>query len=207
MTARARWDRKAVAFRSQNSVGIASSISRKARAIQLRYKRALSDSTHQRPRRFLSGDAKNARTVHPKLTNKLSRDRMQERSRSQLIRKTFELACIPDGMPSLVECTVEVAGPNNRGADAPSPTVEHEQPQEIGRKGSGKEQRSRRSGQHVKQWKRSSIGELILTNHQVELSPPNSAAGVVTKLCVFAPQFSVIQPPIQLRAALQVSAD
>jgi hypothetical protein len=110
-------------------------------------------------------------------------------------------------MPSPVECTVEVARSNNRGADAPSPAVEHEQPQEIGRKGSRKEERSRRSGQHVKQWKRSSIGELILTNHQVELSPRNSAAGVVTKLCVFAPQFSVIQPPIQLRAALQVSAD
>jgi hypothetical protein len=138
---------------------------------------------------------------------KLSRDRMQKRSRSQLIRKTFQLACIPDGMPSPVECTVEVARSNNRGADAPSPAVEHEQPQEIGRKGSRKEERSRRSGQHVKQWKRSSIGELILTNHQVELSPGNSAAGVVTKLCVFAPQFSVIQPPIQLRAALQVSAD
>jgi hypothetical protein len=71
---------------------------------------------------------------------------MPERSRSQLIRKTFQLACIPDGMQNLVECTVEAARPNNRGADAPSPAVEHEQPQEIVRKGSGKEERSRRSG-------------------------------------------------------------
>jgi hypothetical protein len=132
---------------------------------------------------------------------------MQKRSRSQLSRKTFQPACIPDGMPSLVECTVEVARPNNRGADAPSPAVEHEQPHEIGRKGSGKEERSRRSGQHVKQWKRSSIGELILTNHQVELSPRYSAAGVVTKLRVFVPQLSVIQPPMQLGAALHVLAD
>jgi hypothetical protein len=112
---------------------------------------------------------------------------MQERSRSQLIRKTFQLLCIPDGMQSLVECTVEVARPNNRGTDTPSPAVEHAQPQEIGRKGSGKEERSRRSGQHVKQWKRSSIGELTLTNHQVELSPRYSAAGVVIRLRVFAP--------------------
>jgi hypothetical protein len=118
---------------------------------------------------------------------KLSRDRLQERSRSQLIRKTFQVACIPDGMQSLVEFTAEVPRPNNRGADAPSPAVEHEQPQEIGRKGSGKEERSRRSGQHVKQWKRSSIRELILTNHQVVLSPRYPAAGVVTRLCGFAP--------------------
>jgi hypothetical protein len=131
---------------------------------------------------------------------------MQERSRSQLIRKTFQLACIPDVMQSLVECTAEVARPNNWSADAPSPAVEHEQPQEIGRKGSGKEERSRRSGQHVKQRKRSSIGELILTNHQVELSPRYSIAGFVIKLGVFAPQLSVIRPPMQLGAALDVLA-
>jgi len=130
--------------------------------------------------------------VKRNISTKLSRNRIQERGRSQLIRKVFELPCSLDGVQNAVERTVELAWPNDWGADAPSPAVEHEQPQKVVLEGSGKKERSRRPGQQVKQRKRCAIGQLVLANHQVELSSRCPTAGALIRGRAFAPQPLVV---------------